>query len=58
MSPSQTKKMTPEIEAEYKRLKEMVAKFNKRGLFDTCHHTDLARLEREFSLKEEMEDGK
>jgi len=30
--------------AEYNRLKEIVQRFDEKGLHDTCHHTDLERI--------------
>lgn len=29
---------------EYNRLKATVQRFDEKGLHDTCHHTDLARV--------------
>lgn len=38
--PSDRKKLLE----EYNRLKAIVQRFDEKGLHDTCHHTDLARV--------------
>lgn len=44
MSHLQNKKIPPEKAAEIERLKAECEKFERKGLFDTAHHTMLKRL--------------
>ena len=65
MSRSQSN-IPPEVKAEMDKLKAACEYFERKGLFDTAHHTMLARLKKQYSdlvtlrkieVKDEVKDG-